>query len=135
MRHIRFVVAFAVLAATVSGCAFGLGNTATLRGVTPQAADDAFTTATNTLVQMGYTVDEADREAGFVVAEHRHNNWNLATNVDIIRVTLTEADNGVRFRVTASRDVIPLNGDRRPARLSSDAQQDAQKLREALAGS
>lgn len=83
---------------------------------------------------MGYTIENADRDAGFIVAEKQEGKQGFGNEIQIIRVTLSEGQDGTRFNVAGSTDVVPLSGDRREGSPDDIVKRDAERLREILAG-
>lgn len=119
-----------VLVLSLVGCA--QGGSVLVTGTTP--VENPFTTASRSLVDMGYTIENADREAGFIVAEKQEGKQGFGNKIQMIRVTISEGTNGTTFNVRASTDVVPLTGDRRESNPDSVVKEDAERLRGILAG-
>lgn len=121
-----------VLLLMVTGCASVLqrGQAHVITGVTP--ADDPFTLASRTLVDMGYAIQNADREAGFIVAEKSEGKQGFGNEIQVINVTFSETEDGVDFTVRGKTDIVPLVGDRRADNPDDIVKKDAAHLRKVL---
>jgi hypothetical protein len=119
-----------VFAVFAVGCA--QGSSVVVSGSSP--VEDPFSTASRSLVDMGYTIENADRDAGFIVAEKQEGKQGFGNEIQIIRVTLAEGSEGTTFNVRGSTDVVPLTGDRREGSPDDIVKRDAERLREILAG-
>lgn len=129
MLRSKAVLAF-VLFAFVA-CA--TGGRVTLQGMSPASGSDLFSVASQKLIDMGYSIENGDRDAGFIVAEKQAGKKGFAENIQVIRVSFSGDGEGTSFSVQASTDYIAaLSGERKADNPDDIVKEDARELRETL---
>lgn len=129
------LLALAASAFATLACRGPMGQRRTLSTPTPVMASDPFGVARRSLAQMGYSIVDADRDAGFIRAEkERPSQFPWARLYDVLSVSIVPDEIGATVQVTAGTDMLPANGRRRPDSLSQQTVRDAQALIRALSG-
>lgn len=104
-----------------------------LQIASPMALDQAFDCAVREVNRAGYTVQDANREAGFIAAERAEGGTNVLTGdqyFSILRISTYEEDGATRLRLTLSRQA-DSGGQRKTIRVQGQIERDAAQLLQA----
>ncbi len=97
---------------------------------TPVAPDDAFSQCMRKVNELGYTVVDTDRAAGFIRAERYVSGFLVDERIDELTISIFEAGEtgGAGIRVTARSLDEDDEGHRSPHSISKDVQNHAQEI-------
>ena len=130
-RHWGRKMATGTLISVVAACGYGGQLSYQSNSLEPVAG--VFAQATQQLIEMGYHVIDANKEAGFIRAERQASGglpW--AKRIDILSLSFSSDDDGTIITVVAATDMIPATGKRRTHKLSREAKADAAYLANTL---
>lgn len=125
-------VLVAPLLVLFTGCA--LVGSPRVHGTTFLSQDEAFSVAVGTLTSMGYSIQSAERERGYVVARKQVSSVGVASAAQLLQVSLSSGDDGTKFRITANSQRLSTQLGERTVHESAAARvkHDAERLKQAL---